>query len=229
MTVKNPIPRHGRFQDLTGKVFGRLTVLSFAGMSKWHTSMWLCRCECGSEKSILANALKTGNTRSCGCLQPDVVRENGTTHGQTGTLTFSTWRSMINRCYTPGTNSYERYGGTGITVCRRWRDDFFAFLADMGERPSKKYTIDRYPNQAGNYEPGNCRWATCTENNRNRSTSRYIECWGQRLHLHEWSEKTGIPHPTIWSRIHNFGWSPERALTTPARAKQPNGAGRKKP
>jgi len=122
---------------------------------------------------------------------------------------------MIQRCTNPDFPEYEHYGGRGITVCERWHD-FANFLADMGERPSSKYSIDRFPDNNGNYEAENCRWATSREQGRNKRTNRIIEAFGRKQLLCEWAEETGLSPTLITARMGRLGWSIERALSTPA-------------
>jgi hypothetical protein len=138
--------------------------------------VWLCLCDCGNLANISMSALRSGNTKSCGCLRIERGVRLGT--GQTNTLrhghsssifrtrTYQSWRGMINRCTSPSCNGYKYYGGQGIKICERW-GKFENFLADMGERPEGK-TIDRFPDPYGNYEPENCRWATYKEQNANQ-------------------------------------------------------------
>jgi hypothetical protein len=154
--------------DLTGLRFGRVVVLARAGrVGVRRDARWRCRCDCGTETVIRADRLRDGTTRSCGCLH----RPHGEAHGRgvlPGTVEYRTWEDMITRCTNPRTKGWPHYGGRGITVCDRWRDRFAAFLADMGRRPSPAHSLDRFPNNDGNYEPGNCRWATWSEQMRNR-------------------------------------------------------------
>jgi hypothetical protein len=164
------------FIDLTGKRFGRLLVVERAGTSKRRRALWLAACDCGVRIAVITATLQNGRTKSCGCLHREVMREVGkwanTKHGEAanGKLSpeYSTWRSMIQRCEDPRHNRYDRYGGRGIRVCDRWRNSFEAFLADMGRKPSSNLSIDRINND-GNYEPGNCRWATASEQQKNKS------------------------------------------------------------
>lgn len=199
--------------NLTGREFGRLTVLGYVGRKKWR-----CRCQCGNTNDILGNSLTRENgTQSCGCLFREVVsrgvRERSTTHGMTKTRTWKTWSMMIQRCHNQNAPDYPRYGARGVTVCLRWRLSFEDFLADMGERPDGK-TLDRFPMQDGNYEPGNCRWATPEEQQRNKRTNRLVTFNGETLCVAEWAERIGIPAGTLIGRLRN-GWSDERAITEP--------------
>jgi hypothetical protein len=147
--------------DLMVQHFGRLLALNYAGDSKW-----LCKCDCGTFKLVHTAALTRGTTRSCGCLQKELVRTRRTTHGASATPTYAIWHGMLSRCTNPNATGYRRYGGRGIKVYERWRS-FSNFLADMGERPPG-LTIDRYPDTNGDYAPSNCRWATWSEQAPNR-------------------------------------------------------------
>ena len=160
-----------RFKDITGQRFGRLTATRFHSVQ--HDAMWECVCDCGSEKIVNGVDLRNGHTRSCGCLRQELLCSKPVTHGHTkrsrGRLrspTYRAWDAMIHRCTRPSATQYSYYGGRGIRVCERWLK-FENFLADMGERPEGT-TLDRYPDNDGNYQPGNCRWATPTMQARNR-------------------------------------------------------------
>ena len=136
-------------------------------------------------------------------------------HGQTRggwTPEYGAWVHMRQRCNNPKNTSFRYYGGRGIRVCDRW-DSFENFLADVGVRPSTDHSLDRYPNQKGNYEPGNVRWATRADQNRNRSNTRFYEFQGRRLTLGQWANETGVSKGTLWFRL-RVGWSIERTLTT---------------
>src|SRR5688572_21557655 len=132
---------------------------------------------------------------------------------------FMTLQGMKWRCYNQRRDDYQRYGALGIRVCDRWLNDFWAFVQDMGEKPSPRHTIDRI-DSAGNYEPGNCRWATHREQALNRKTERdalRLTFSGKTMLISEWAVETGISKWAIRSRIHLLGWTVERALSTPVR------------
>ena len=136
-----------------------------------------------------------------------------TTHGLSGSLEHRIWKGMLARCRNSSTTAYPYYGARGIKVCERWHS-FVNFLADMGPAPSPEHEIDRFPNKDGDYEPGNCRWATASEQMRNTRRGRFLEYEGRRLHLKEWAEATGLSANVIGWRLKS-GWSAARALTTP--------------
>lgn len=138
-----------------------------------------------------------------------------TKHGRTETPEWKSWMHMKSRCFTPSDAKYPDYGARGITVCDRWRDSFENFLADMGPKPSRKHTIDRIDND-GNYEPGNCRWATNREQCNNRRSNVILEFRGERMNATQWAQRLGVDPNRITARI-RLGWTAERALTQPLR------------
>lgn len=212
------MPRKGDIEDLTGRVFGRLTVVGID--SETHAASgrvsrrWACVCECGKKSDVLSMNLNSGHTKSCGCLRADLAATKSKTHGAAShrnkTPTYRSWASMIMRCTNPARWQFKYYGGRGITVCPKWRESFAAFLADVGERPDGT-TLDRIDNDRG-YEPGNCRWATRQEQARNSRRVRLIEHNGESHPVVVWSERTGIPAKIIQQRLAR-GWSAARALS----------------
>lgn len=170
-----------------------------------------CVCDCGKQRDVAINPLVTKSHARCGCLYVDLSRKKFLTHGKSKTPTYIVWQMMIFRCTNKKNNRYKYYAGRGIVVCERWRESFENFIADMGERPEGRYSIDRIDNN-GNYEPENCRWATTTEQARNQRTNRLITFRGETKTVAEWSVIVGISRRTIGNRI-RLGWEAERILT----------------
>ncbi len=201
-----------QFEDLTGRKFGRLRVVSCAGQAKkCDNYRWECHCDCGEVVIVKAANLKNRYSRSCGCSQRK--------HMATNTPEYQAWQGMKNRCHNPNDASFSRYGGRGIKVCDQWRNDFKAFLRNVGPRPSRQHSLDRINND-GNYEPGNVRWALADRQARNRSNNVLVTHDGETLTAVEWAERLGIPASTFRKRLEK-GWTHERAVTTPLQHHQP--------
>jgi hypothetical protein len=190
-----------------GDRFGMLEMLRAAPSRHdegWERRFWLCRCDCGKTYEAHDRDLVTGEKTNCGCVwrirQRAGTLAANTTHGLSQSVEYTIWRTMKQRCFEPSSESYHLYGGRGISVCDRWRDDFAAFYADMGPRPSDKHSIERIDND-GNYEPSNCCWATRNEQARNRRTNVRIEHEGKNLTIAEWAEITGLRQHTIIMRM----------------------------
>lgn len=217
MDAHYEMPTDPRFQNLTGQTFGRLTVVGFDHTKNPRLgAWWRCSCSCGETASVKGTSLRSGRTRSCGCLKKEVIAAGAhSVHGATTedgkSPEYVVWSHMIARCTNPNDKRYARYGGRGIVVCDEWLKDFARFLADMGPRPSPDHTIDRIDND-GPYSAANCRWATRKEQNRNTSTNRMVTAFGQTRCLAEWAEITGIHRETVRDRL-NRGWDAERAVT----------------
>jgi len=201
--------------DLTGLKFGRLTAIERCTTPKRHVSEWICRCDCGTMRSVSTDKLNSGNTKSCGCLQKDKARARLLTHGACKTAEYRIWKAMRERCrFSP----HPQYGGRGIDVCDRWFDSFEAFLADMGKRPTDQHTLERIDCD-GNYEPSNCKWATWIEQNNNKRGIRKVTLNGEADTIANWCRRLGINRDTVSNRIHNLGWSYEDALTKPVKSR----------
>lgn len=206
-------PTGTRFKDRTGHRFGRLIAIEFMGVFN-KNSKWKCVCDCGLEVVVWGMDLADGTTKSCGCLNGDLtaLRNRRTAeHNMSRTSTHLAWQAMLYRCTNPNSDCFHNYGGRGISVCDRWKS-FANFFDDMGVCPPQR-SIDRINND-GNYEPGNCRWATIKEQSNNRRTNRFMLLDGRRMTVAQWAEEMGICRETLYQRL-SKGWSDQMALKTP--------------
>jgi hypothetical protein len=183
--------------QLEGVRFGKLVVTKDVGVNEQGTYMWLCKCDCGNEKIVKGASLKYGSTRSCGCGIIEAVIKTHTKHGAVNSVEYTAWEGMKARCYNKNTPKYSEYGGRGISVCERWRNSFENFLLDMGIKPSNEHSLDRFPNNDGNYEPSNCRWATDYQQLRNTRRNVWIEYNGERIALTDLAKILGIHYITL--------------------------------
>jgi len=214
----NSLLRNKRIKDLTGQVFGRLTVVSYAGVTR-HKSYWNVLCDCGEERRVGAAMLKRGTTRSCGCLHRELLSKRMIKHGESrSSAEYSAWKAMCRRCKDSNMKHFHNYGGRGIKVCRRW-ESYESFLQDMGRKPTLDHSIDRIDND-GDYCPENCRWATQKEQSRNQRSNRILTYRGKSQCVTAWAEELGMASHVLQHRV-DRGWSVERALGTPV--KDPKG------
>ena len=197
------------FRDLTGKQFGRITVLSRAE-NRGKQTYWLCQCSCGAKKEICAYNLTKGLTKSCGCLSAEMIGNRSRTHGMTETHEYQIWLGMKARCHTETNSAYRYYGAKGVKVCDAWLNSFEQFLADMGEAP-EGMSIERI-DVSGDYERANCKWATQEEQANNKTNNRFITWRGKTLTAAQWGREVGLRSHTILRRLRD-GWSVDRTLT----------------
>lgn len=223
----------GGFVDLTGQRFGRWLVAAPLGRYE-GSSYWLCLCDCGREKPVTATNLRNGKSTSCGCgrrllcqkldkriaIYPKVKakqhrikrpRKLVTTHGMSHEKVYRAWQKAKDRCFNPKNPFYSDYGGRGIIMDGVWAGSFEAFYAYMGEPPSPTHSLDRIDFN-GNYEPGNCRWATPKEQSNNTRVCAKFEYQGQAYSITDLAEMSGIKRDTLRHRL-QAGWSVERAVT----------------
>ena len=214
--------------DLTGRIFGRLTVLQCAGKNGSGGILWQCECSCGATKIVSRGHLRSGNIASCGCLRREEAalrraertgsKNENFRHGQCvggPSKLYYIWKELIRRCTDPNHPQFKEYGGRGIDVDPKWVRDINAFLADIGPRPRGGYSVDRIDNARG-YWPGNVRWATASQQNNNTRANRPIEFDGKTLNLSQWAAHLDAPVSSLHWRLKR-GWSVAAALTTPFR------------
>jgi hypothetical protein len=199
-----------RLIDRTGDRYERLTVVErLAAKSKTDTNArWLCRCDCGMAVVAYGQDLGRGKVKSCGCLNAERIMQ----HGMSQLPVYHVWRQMRQRCENPTAQRYADYGGRGIKVCERW-GKFENFIADMGH-PAPGMSLDRIDANGG-YCKENCRWADDVRQANNKRNNRVLDFNGEKRTIAEWAEKLGVEWSIIRNRLDNYGWSVERALTTP--------------
>ena len=202
-------------KNLIGQEFGRLVVVRLHGTNRHRQTLWACVCSCGRETIVARGALRSGNTRSCGCLHGDMLHGRRI-HGKEPPALYQCWLDMKKRCSNKSSIGYRHYGSRGIAVCKQWANDFPAFRAFALSRGWRSgLFIDRIDNDGG-YSPGNCRFVVRRANNLNTRRMRIVVWRGETRSLHEWSAQVGIKYPILRRRLWR-GWSVDRALTQPPR------------
>ena len=205
--------------NLAGQCYGRLTAVKPCGKTEYGQTQWECKCDCGNTVLVGIGNLRSGHTQSCGCLSREKTSEVGKRnlkHGESFSRIYGIYSNILNRCFTPTSKDYAKYGGRGITVCEEWKNSYESFRNwSLANDYADNLTIDRIDNN-GPYAPWNCRWTTAKVQQNNTRFNRVIEYNGKKLTLSQWSENTGINYFTLWSRL-NKGWSVEKALTTQTR------------
>lgn len=211
------LPPHA--ENLAGQTFNRLTAIELGGRNRHGQLLWIWQCTCGNLTTVAGHRVKSGHTKSCGCFERESFAARVTTHGATvnhsTTPEYNTWCNMIRRCTDPRNQDYDNYGQRGITVCERWRS-FADFYADMGEKPTRKHSLERVDNNKG-YSPENCAWATQAQQTRNTRQNRWLTLNGRTMCLSDWAKELNL-HPTsLNERLER--WPIEKALTTPSKRK----------
>lgn len=214
MPTTTALPK--RVKNLTGMRRGKLVAKFYIGTLPNRHANWLCACDCGRKHEVDGATFLRGSCLSCGCYRDSQVSAANSTHGMTGTPEYQAWLSIKQRTTNAKHKAYRRYGGRGIKMWEGWLDDFPAFFAHVGLRPSPLHSLDRIDNEKG-YVPGNLAWRTQTEQQRNRSTNKLITFGNESLTAGQWGERIGVSDCAIWARIRIWGWSIEKAVTTPSK------------
>lgn len=202
-------------KDLTNMRFGRLTVIREIGRNKHREVMWLCKCDCGKEHITTGYSLRSGATKSCGCLRHDTFLKTFYKHGLANKRLYSIWAGMKNRCYNDNEPAYKWYGARGIGVCNEWRENPVAFYEwAKCNGYDNHLSIDRINNN-GDYCPENCRWVDMKVQSNNRRNNHRYTFKNKTLTIREWSNITGLSYNLLRNRLEKNKWSIERALTTP--------------
>lgn len=205
-----------RLIDESGNRYGLLEVVKRADITaSRREAFWECLCNCGESIDVSGAHLRAGTTASCGCLRRLTTAKSFTTHGRSGSSIYSTFSHMNRRCLDKAHKKYAYYGGRGITICDRWHRDtpnsFENFLLDMGEKPSRKHSIDRIDNN-GPYTPENCRWSTALEQANNQRSNRRFTYGSRTQNMSQWARELGIRKNTVYQRLYQ-GWTELQALS----------------
>lgn len=200
---------------MKNKRFGRLTAIKHAGRNERNSALWLCTCDCGNEKLVAYAELKTGRTKSCGCIRRERAAQMNAKHGMSYSKEFVSWTKAKDRCFNSKHPAFHKYGGSGITMCDKWKNSFEEFYSELGLCP-RGHTIDRIDNNKG-YEPGNCRWASKKTQSQNSVWPRVVTIAGVSKNISEWAAVYGISNSVIYNRLNKLMWPIEQAVTTPPR------------
>lgn len=198
----------------SGMKFGRLTVIHFSGRDFRHRQIFLCRCDCGKICEVKRGSITSGDTTSCGCYGSERKKVQNKTHGLYYTPIYNAWRRMNVRCSSKAPHTAKSYLDRGITVCAEWKS-FKKFYDDMIGTWKPGLWLERVDNNLG-YSKSNCKWATPTEQQRNKRSNRILEFEGEGRPVSEWADIRGIKKQTLFSRL-GYGWSVEKSLTEPIR------------
>lgn len=212
-------------EKLLSTKFSRLLLIKDLGYIKQpYVRYGLYQCDCGNQKEIKISSVVLGRSKSCGCLTVIATTKRNTTHGLTNSPEFKTWMKMKERCYSPSCEEYKHYGGRGIFMDEKWKNDFATFLKDMGKRPYKM-SIERIDNSLG-YFKENCKWATHKEQSNNRRSNVNVEYKGQTKTIKQWTEDLNLNYNLTRVRIVKLGWSVEKSFTEPCNTnKRPKNVG----
>ncbi len=201
------MPTKGNFKNLKGKIFNRLTVLRFSHTNKILGAFWECKCQCGNILTLRGNALKSGNTKSCGCYKKDKTVERNQSHLMSKTKFYHCWQHIKSRIFNPKDKRYSIYGGKGIKICQRWlkfenfkQDMYESYLAHVKEFRENNTTIERIDFNK-DYKPNNCKWATKQEQGQNTSRIIWVNYKGNRVRLNTVALDLGISYKALRARM----------------------------
>lgn len=203
----------GKFKDMTGNKYGRLTAIKRVHKDGFNRVCWLCKCDCGNELIVTSDNLRNGHTKSCGCLKEETSRKLLTTHGLSETRMYKIYKDMKTRTTNKNCPEYKNYGGRGIKICDEWLSDFRKFYYwSINNGYKDELTIDRI-DVNGNYEPSNCRWTTQKVQQNNRTNNHNITYNGETHTMKQWAERLGIKYKTLERRINAYHLTIEKAFT----------------